>query len=295
MNKPQIIGLGLSGLIGSRIVELLSDKYEFIDLSISKGIDITKKETLEAVKNYKDAKFVLHLAAKVDVDGCEEDKELGKNGDAWRLNVEGVRNVASLCLSEGKVMIYISTDAVFDGAKKQGEEYSEDDFPNPINWYAKTKYEGEKIVQEMGLQYMVVRLAYPYRAQYEIKKDFVKTIRERLEKNLPVAAVEDHIMTPTFIDDIAYALDVLITNNSNGIFHVVGSQSLSPYEASIKIAEAFNLDKDLISKTTREEFFSQRAPRPFNSALQNGKIEALGIKMSTFDQGLVKIKKQLKI
>ena len=293
--KPQIIGLGLSGLIGSRIVELLEKEYEFIDLRISKGIDITKKETLETVKNYKNAKFVLHLAAKADVDDCEKDKNLGINGDAWKINVIGTENVANLCLSEKKIMIYISTDAVFDGTKKQGEKYSEEDIPNPINWYAKTKYEGEKVVMESGIGYLIARLAYPYRAQYEIKKDFVRVFLDILDKGLAIKAVTDHIFCPTFIDDIAFAIDALVKNNTRGIYHVVGSSGVTPYEAALKIAEVFGLNKNLIGRTTREEFFKDRAPRPFNSALQNGKIEALGIKMSTFEQGLIKIRKQLKI
>ena len=295
MNKPQIIGIGLSGLIGSRIVELLEKEYKFIDLSISKGIDITRIETLGIIKNYKDAKFVLHLAAKVDVDGCEKDKNLGKDGDAWKLNVIGAENVANVCLSENKVMIYISTDAVFDGTKKQEERYSEEDIPNPINWYAKTKYEGEKVVQQVGLQHIVVRLAYPYRAEYQIKKDFFREFLDRLNRGQEIKAVTDHIFCPTFIDDIAYAIDTLVKNNTRGIYHVVGSSTVSPYEAALKIAEVFGLNKSLISKTTREQFFKDRAPRPFNSALQNGKIEALGVKMSTFEQGLIKIRKQLKI
>ncbi|PIR80320.1 MAG: hypothetical protein COU25_00850 [Candidatus Levybacteria bacterium CG10_big_fil_rev_8_21_14_0_10_35_13] len=295
MNKPQIIGLGLSGLIGSRIVELLSDKYKFIDLSISKGVDITRIETLEIIKNYKEAKFVLHLAAKANVDGCEKDKVLGKDGSAWKLNVEGVKNVAEVCLSENKKIIYVSTDFVFDGTKKMGEKYSEDDTPNPINWYAKTKYEGEKAVQNSGADYVIARFAYPYRAFYELKKDFVRVIKERLEQGQQFNAVEDHIITPTFIDDIAYALDVLIKKGSSGIFHIVGSESLSPYEASLKIADVFGLNKSLINKTTRDEFFKDKATRPFNLALKNDKISKLGVKMSTFEEGLIKLHKQLKI
>ena len=83
MDKPQIIGLGLNGLIGSRITQLLSDKYSFISLSRSNRVDITDATSLTKIKDYPDANFVLNLAAKADVDGCEEDKSLGERGEAW--------------------------------------------------------------------------------------------------------------------------------------------------------------------------------------------------------------------
>ena len=100
--KPKIIGLGLNGLVGSRITELLKDNYDFISLSRSTGIDITDDESLTTLKNYKDAKFVLQFSAKADVDACEKDKDQGEEGDAWKINVEGTKNVAEICRELGK-------------------------------------------------------------------------------------------------------------------------------------------------------------------------------------------------
>jgi dTDP-4-dehydrorhamnose reductase len=100
----------------------------------------------------------------------------------------------------------------------------------------------------------------------------------------------DHIMTPTYLDDIAMALDVLFTTNQHGIFHVVGSQSLTPHNAAVDIADHFGYDKSLITDDTREVFFQGRAPRPFNLSMSNNKIRQLGIQMKTFDEGLEAIK-----
>ncbi len=293
MDKPQIIGLGLNGLIGSRITQLLSDKYSFISLSRSTGVDITDAKSLTNIKNYPDARFVLHLAAKADVDGCEEDKALGDLGDAWKINVEGTRNVAEICRETEKKIIYISTDFVFDGKKSEGEKYDEADLPNPLNWYGKTKHEGEQMVEKSGADYIIARLAYPYRASLDTRKDFFRTILENLQQGVKVKAVSDHIFCPTFIDDIAKALDNLIKNDATGIYHIVGGEALTPYAASLKIAEVFGLPKDLITRTTREEFFKDRAPRPFNLALENAKITELGVKMRGFEEGLLEIKRQL--
>lgn len=293
MDKPQIIGLGLNGLIGSRIAELLSDKYNFVGLSRSTGVDITDPSSLIKIKDYPDANLVLNLAAKADVDGCEEDKGLGERGEAWKVNTEGSKNVAEICRESGKKLIYFSTDFVFDGRIGEDEKYDENELPNPINWYGKTKYEGERAVEQSGADYIILRLAYPYRANSDIKTDFFRTILENLKQHIEVKAVTDHIFCPTFIDDIVFAIESLIKNDSMGIYHIAGSESLTPYEATLKIAKVFDLPQDLIEQVTREDFFKGRAPRPFNLALKNAKIEQLGVKMKGFEEGLREIKKQL--
>ena len=285
----KILVTGLTGLVGSRVAELLSTRHEFNNISRSTGVDIENKKSVLSVISASDAQVVLHLAAKTNVDGCETDKSLGQNGEAWKINVEGTRNIAGACSQTNKKLIYISTDFVFDGTK---ETYSEEDIPNPVNWYAKTKYEGEKIVQDLKTPWIIARIAYPYRANF-VRPDFFRAILNRLKNNEPVSAVTDHVFTPTFIDDIAFALDILIKSNSQGIFHVVGSQNLTPFAAANLIAGEFVLDKSKISKTTRSDFFSNRATRPFQLSLKNDKITKLGIKMRTFDEGLRKIKTQI--
>lgn len=285
----KILGTGLDGLVGSRIVDLLRDKYEFENLSLSTGVDITDRNAILGKIKNSDSQIVLHLAAKTNVDGCELDKPLGEKGDCWKINVLGTQNVVDGCSQSNKKLIYISTDFVFDGTK---EIYSEEDIPNPLNWYAWTKYEGEKIIQVSKIPWIIVRIASPYRAAFE-RLDFVRAILKRLQEGMSVAAVTDHKFTPTFIDDICPAIDALINSNSQGIFHVVGSQSLTPYEAAVLIAKEFDLDTTQISKTTRSEFFNNRAPRPFQLTLKNGKIEKLGIKMRTLEEGLREVKRQM--
>jgi dTDP-4-dehydrorhamnose reductase len=293
MNKKKIFGIGITGLIGSRIVEILSDQYDFQNLSLETGVNITDPATLSVIEDDQEHEIVLHLAAKADVDGCENDKLLGKEGAAWKINVEGTRNVVAACRKSGKKIIYISTDFVFEGTKAVGERYTEEDTPNPVNWYAVTKYEGEKIVQESGIPYIIVRPAYPYRTPFAEKNDLVQAILKRLQAGQQVAAVTDHIMCPTYVDDLAGSLDTLITHNATGIYHVVGSQAISPYDLALLIAKTFAFDVSLVSPTTREDFFAGRAHRPFNLALSNAKIEKLGVKMKTVEEGLRALKDQI--
>lgn len=304
--KTKILATGLTGLVGSRFTELLDDVYEFEHISLSNGIDILDKDALSDKILSSDASTVIHMAAKTNVDGCEADKERDKEilsfktleeretawrneKTAWAINVFGTQTVIAACKKTNKKIVYISTDFVFDGTKKS---YTEDEKPDPINWYAKTKYEGEKLIQNSGLDYVIARIAYPYRALFK-RSDFVRGLINKLERNEKLSMVWDHIMVPTFIDDIVNALDILIRTEQKGIFHVVGSQKISPYDAAIKIAEVFGFDKSLISKITRREYFAGKAPRPFCLYLKNDKIGKLGIEMSTFDKGLVEIRNQI--
>lgn len=304
--KTKILGTGLTGLVGSRFTELLDEVYEFEHISLSYGVDVLDKQAVFEKISSSDANLVIHMAAKTNVDGCEADKERDKEilgfkdieekekawaaeKTAWAVNVLGTQNIVEACQKANKKIVYISTDFVFDGTKKS---YTETEKPNPINWYAKTKYEGEKLIQNSGLDFIIARIAYPYRAIFK-RNDFVRNLIELLDKHQKLNMVWDHIMVPTFIDDVANALDVLIRMNQRGIFHVVGSEKISPYEVALKICEVFSLDSSVISKTTRREYFAGKAPRPFCLYLKNDKIIKLGIEMLTFDQGLREVKNQL--
>lgn len=301
----KILGTGLKGLVGSRIVELLKNSYEFE----CSDVDITDKDLIGEKIIKSDAEIVLHLAAKTYVDGCEEDKDKDirisdyqdiearekawiREKTAWAVNVFGTQNIVDACKRSNKKIIYISTDFVFDGNNCPDDGYDEECVPDPVNWYSKTKYEGEKIVQNSGIRWIIGRTAYPYRSNFA-RKDFVRKLIDTLRNGKGLKMVTDHTMSPTFIDDIAVALDILISKKQTGIFHITGNQFVSPYKAALMIAEVFELDKSLIAETTRDEYFKGKAKRPFQLALKSDKIEKLGVKMKTFEEGLGEIKKQI--
>ena len=270
---------GADGLVGSRIIELLKNDFEFIALP-QKLMDITNTTQVNSVLSNIDYDIFLHLAAYTNVAGAESNKEL-----ALKINRDGTKNVFDHAMSKNKKFIYISTDFIFDGEKSP---YFEDSTPNPISAYASTKYEGEKII---GNKAMIVRIAYPYRAEFPIKKDFYRTFRSFIEEKKPVTMIADSLMTPTFIDDIAFGLRYLFNNYSTEIFHLVGGDSLSPYDACLKIAEVFNLDAATIGKTTLNEYVKNRARLPRYSEIKSKKNNFY--KMRTFAEGLLEIKKQI--
>ena len=175
-----ILSTGLSGMIGTRLQEVWRDDVVVNDTHAA-GVDITNSDAVEAWMRGSDAPVVLHMAAKTDVDGCEDDKIFGEEGEAWQINVRGTEYIIAAAKKTGKRMIYVSTDFVFDGVK---EFYTEDDEPNPVNWYGRTKEEAERVVQTSTIPCTIVRIAYPYGAQATGKKDFVFRMKEQIEKEL---------------------------------------------------------------------------------------------------------------
>lgn len=295
IKKPKIIGTGLSGLVGSRIIELLKDKYKFVDFSLNTNINILDIRQLEdAFQQNSDAIAVIHMAAFTDTNAAWVQKG-DKAGLCYQLNVGGTENILELCQKYNKYLIHISTDFVFDGNKKG--PYTETDQPKPIEWYGETKYFAEKLVLDSKHKAAVVRPAYPYRAKFEGKLDIVRKIINGLKENSLNPMFADQIITPTFIDDIAKGIEYFIKKQPAGIFHLVGSTSLSPYEMALKIAKVFGFDQNFIKKGSLKNYIenSPAGSRPWqmNGAISNHKITKLGIKMKTFDEGLKEIKKQL--
>jgi len=270
---------GADGLVGSRIVELLKEDFEFIPIPQSQ-MDIINADQVKNVLQGIDFDIFLHLAAYTNVAGAEQQKDL-----AFKINLDGTKNVFETVSKKGKKFIYISTDFVFDGTSPP---YFEDSTPNPIAVYAASKYEGEKIVKD---QAMIVRIAYPYRASFDIKKDFFRTFKSYLEQKKPLTMITDSLMTPTFIDDIAYGLKHLFKDFTPETFHLTGGKAISPYEAALLVAKKFNLDKSLIGKITYEEYIKGKAALPKLADIRSKKNNFW--KMKTFSEGLEEINKQL--
>jgi dTDP-4-dehydrorhamnose reductase len=293
----KIIGTGLSGLVGSRIVELLKDKFEFVDFSLDSGVDLLNKESLtQAFEKNLDADVVLHMAAFTDTNAAWLQKG-DKTGICYRLNVDGTQNIIDLCLKHNKYLIYISTDFVFDGTKTTA--YTEEDQPNPIEWYGETKYLGEKLILDQKVNAAIVRITYPYRANFEAKPDIIHKVLAKLQNGETVKMFSDQICTYTLIDDIAYGLEYFFNQKTNGIYHLVGSSSHSPYEMSKLVAKTFGFDKNLIETSSLDEFIKSQpvGSRPWQKNLitSNQKAKSLGIKLRNLSEGLEEIKTQINL
>lgn len=286
----KIIGTGLSGLVGSRVVTLLSPDYTFENYSLETGVDITDKDDIaKRIQSDRDATWVFHFAAYTNVQGAEKDRALGAQSPAWKVNVEATQNIVDACKVSGKHLVYVDTDYAFDGTKQR---YTEDDAPHPLGWYAQTKSEGAKRVLTMGDAGLVIRISNPYRANPVGKTDFAHKILERLRNGQEVTSPTDQLFVPTFIDDIATAIRALVGARASGIYHVTPSAGISPFDASLAIAKTYGCDMNLVKPTTFQEFFAGRAPVPRFAVLSNDKIVKLGVSMHEFASGIAEMHRQ---
>ncbi|MBW7960303.1 NAD(P)-dependent oxidoreductase [Patescibacteria group bacterium] len=270
---------GSNGLVGSRIIELLKKDFTFIPFT-QKDFDITDPSQTKKLIDKTDFDLMIHLAAYTNVAGAETNREA-----CYKINVDGTRNIFNAVQDKEKKFIFISTDFVFDGKQPP---YDEDSSPNPPGIYADSKYQAEKVVKNKA---MIVRIAYPYRAFFEPKRDFFRTFKAYLEQNKPLSMISDSLMTPTFIDDIAYGLKYLIKNFTTDTIHLVGGQAISPYQAAVLIAEKFKLDKSLITKTTYGEYIKQKPGLPQFADIRSKKNNFQ--KMRSLKEGLETIRIQL--
>ena len=282
----KILITGAFGQLGTSLCEVLSnksilatgrvmtltEKYHCMEL------DITNQENVkELIRNYK-PDIIIHLAAMTDVDGCEKNPET-----AFEINVGATENL--LKNFNGK-FIYVSTDYVFDG--EEGPYY-EDDKVNPVSVYGRTKLYGENLVQESDLEWIILRSNIIFSYNDRTKASFVNWVVDSLKKKQMITVVNDQWNNPTWTNDLANVMSMMIEKNICGIYHYGGGDFLNRYEFAKMIASAFSLDRELIKPITTPEL-NWLAQRPLKSGLYTNKIELdLGIEPLPIQKALDKM------
>jgi len=298
----RLLIIGSSGLVGSKLAAL-SAKHGFeayntmnrrrSSLPRVKQLDITDRDaTLRLVKEIR-PNVIVNTAATTNVDYCETHRD-----EARKVNVEGVSNLAEAASENNTRLVQISTDYVFDGTVGH---YAEDDTPRPLDYYAQTKLDSEKIVSKLS-SYVIARPSVIYGwnppetsgiASDSVKPmNFAMFVLDRLKKNETVRAVRDQYSSPTFADNLAEALLRLAEHHRNGIFHTAGRSCLSRYEFAVKLAGLFGYTTRLVQPVFSSEF-EQLAVRPKNSCLLVEKAEkTIGMTFFTADEGIMEMRKQ---
>ena len=264
------------GMLGYDLCKVL-DEHELHGVDISAPnfqlanfnfhlCDITDFEKTYKTITKINPEIVIHTAAWTDVDGAEKKQE-----DAYRLNVIGTRNVALSCQRFDASMVYISSDYVFDGEKK--EPYIEFDKTNPLSVYGKSKYCGELIVQQLLNKFFIVRSSWLFGKN---GKNFVKTIINLAKEKKELKIVNDQSGCPTYTRDLASAIKVLLPTGLYGIYHVTNSESCSWYDFAKQIIKLSGSSSNILPTTS--EKFNRPAPRPKNSVLKNFIWELSGFK-----------------
>ncbi len=258
----KILVTGSNGMLGYDIQKVFADT-ELISLTHS-DLDVTDLDrTTSRIKDIN-PDYVIHSAAYTDVDGCESDPE-----KAYLVNGLGPRNMAMACEEIKSPLVFISTDYVFDGTKK--EPYDEWDRTNPVNKYGQSKLLGEQFVASMTNRYYIVRTSWLYGSN---GKNFVDTISRLLSEKDVIEVVDDQVGSPTFTYDLAVTLKKLI-GRGYGTYHITNSSSCSWYDFAVEIAK-LKESKTRVNPTSSDKFV-RPAKRPAYSTLGNTMLKLEGI------------------
>ena len=295
--KNRILITGSNGMLGQRTVEFYSGNkiYELLCLSVEEksviegvdylSCDLSDKDKIKKAVYDFCPDSIINAAAYTNVDKSETEREL-----AWKINVKGVEYLAEAARVIDAHLVHISTDYIFDG--KNGP-YNETAKPNPIGYYGRTKLASENALKISGINYTVLRTNVLYGIAKNSRPDFVKWVVNTLRDGKQIKIVTDQINNPTFIDDLVQAINKAIEFRRYGIFNIGGSEFLSRYDFTLRIAEYFNLDSSLILPIKTSEL-NQAARRPLKSGLLTIKAQSeLGFKPHTIEETLFLMQKEL--
>lgn len=221
---------------------------------------------------------VVHTAAMVSPDLCERDPRM-----ALAVNVEGTLEVARWTEARGAKMIYFSTDLVFDGKKGC---YREEDAPDPLNVYGRTKLEAEEKVASTCTRWVIVRLALSYGTTRGARGDWTWSMRRALAEGKTLRLFTDQFRTPAYVGDTAEAVFRLARTGKNGIYHLGGGERVSRYGFGRKFCRLFGLDEERFVPIRMEEA-EMAAPRAPDCSLDTAKLTRdIGLIPCGIEQGL---------
>lgn len=279
MKKERVVITGCGGMLGSAIYPLFKSWYGEVlatDKVVSEDwlskLDVRDDEGLQKILSEYKPRIILHLAAETDLEYCETHPEITRD-----TNSIATCRIARLAEAHKATLVYISTAGVFDG-KKSGY-YTEDDLANPLSVYGQTKYEGELHTLQHCSKSYVVRAGWMMGGGGRKEKKFIyKILKQVGQGRKEIFAVDDKWGTPTYTNDFALNLILLLQTDKYGSYHMVCEGKGSRYDVAWEILQICNR-QDIKLTRVGSEFFAEEyfAPRPFSEMMINTRLAEIGI------------------
>jgi len=260
--------IGAKGMLGRDLVKVLystfrTDKHsdwEVLEWDIDE-IDIREEKTTVTKIESFHPEIVINVAGYTDVNGCESNEE-----EAFAVNAEGMKHVALGALQCRAKVVYLSTDYIFDGKKR--EPYLEDDPPNPLNVYGRSKWKGEQYVRELLEDALIIRTQWLYG---RFGNNFVSSILRQGREKKVLSIVNDQIGSPTYTVDLSEAISVLLKYDVRGVFHVANSDLCTWYTLGQAILKLSGMERVKVIPISSKEL-GRPAVRPPYSVLNCQKL-----------------------
>jgi len=289
---------GANGLVGRHVVRMLVEEGKFDVHASGKGpcrivtgkkssfiyhnLDLASHKKVQVLLENIAPSIIIHLGAMSQPNDCELDRQ-----SCWKINVGGTRAIVKAAQQIKAFIIYVSTDFVFDGEEGPYDETAE---PVPLSTYGESKYLAEQIIEMSGLHHAIVRtvLVYGPPAQGG-RSNFVLWVKEQLEKGNKIKVVNDQVRTPTYVEDLAKGILLVLMKHAQGIYHISGKDTITPYDLACRIADIIGKDKSLISPVDADTF-TEPAKRPLKTGFIIEKaVRQLGFVPHSLNDGLKKV------
>lgn len=248
-----------------------------------KEFDITNPDIVDKIVSRQKPDVIINCAAYNLVDNAQLDPEI-----AFKVNAEGVKNLALTCKKNNILIVHYGTDYIFDGTKLNF--YTEEDNPNPESKYGESKLLGEKYLAQATDNYLLFRVSWVYGKG---KQNFLYKLTEWAKKSDVLRVVHDQISIPTYTEDIVSITMDSINTGLRGLFHLTNSGYATRYEVAKYFFELLKLDTIILPVTS--DYFSSPVKRPYFSAMSNKKIsKALEITIPDWKDSLKKFVKDMR-
>ncbi|MGQ9819410.1 MAG: dTDP-4-dehydrorhamnose reductase [Candidatus Kapaibacteriales bacterium] len=271
----RILLIGRGGQLGGEFERFFYDKkVEFVSVDLPE-FDVSDLSIVIATfKSYK-PNYIINCSAYNFVDKAEEDR-----WNAFRVNAIGPQNLAIAAKKFDAFLVHFSTNYVFDGRKNFA--YTEQDKPNPINFYGISKYLGEEAIQKQTENFLILRTSWLYGKG---QQNFIAKFTKWASKTDKIYISTDEMGTPTSTRTVVETTMLAIENNIKGLFHLVNSGYCSRYDWANRIASVLNLDCDIFP--ARMDKFPSKAIRPIYGVLSNELIsKTLNITLTSWETEL---------
>ncbi len=228
--------------------------------------DITNEKRIKDIVRNTNPDIILHAASIGNVDYCEAHKR-----EAWKVNVEGTRNILRAAKLTGSKLIFFSTNAVYDGEKPPFDEKAK---RHPIDYYGMTKVTSEEDIKKSRIPWVIVRLMTMYGWHQKSQRyNPVTWMIDQLRRNNKINIVSDisnnHLYVGQAVDAV---LQIIRLQKWNEIYNIAGRDCISRYQLAQEVADIFSLDQTLITPV-KSSFFKTIAPRPKNTCFKTTKME----------------------
>ncbi len=257
MSRHRYLILGANGQLGKQFAKDLSRLGQPFSAPDEKDCDITSIDTLSSFIDSVQPSVIVNCAAYNAVDLAEQQQET-----AMLINTTAVHNIATLCREKNIFLIHYSSDYVFDGTK--GELYSEQDAPNPLNVYGRTKRGGEEAVLNSGAEFLLFRTSWVFGNGAQ---NFIHKMLQWSQKNPVLKLTSDEVSVPTCTIDLVAVTLRSLDKGLNGLYHLTNSDYASRYEWGRYVAKKLSLPSTIVPVPMSA--FPSPAERPLFSAMTN--------------------------